>query len=110
MSFGKLDTVYVVASISLSCFEAYAGLFRLIVKGIFDAYVLWAFDENFIFELVMQWELVRISENSRLYVIDKSHIWFVERKWIDIFLCTTKVYVLLAVMDVSKLRIIDRKR
>ena len=40
------------ASSDTSRFEAHAGLFRLSIKGIFDAYVLWPFDKNFIFELV----------------------------------------------------------
>jgi hypothetical protein len=42
-----------VASTSPSRFEANAGLFRLFVKGIFDAYELWPFGKKFIFELVM---------------------------------------------------------
>ena len=32
-------------------FEAYAGLLRLSMKGIFNAYVLWSFGKNFILEL-----------------------------------------------------------
>ena len=31
---------FIVASTSPSCFEAHAGLFRLLMKGIFDPYVL----------------------------------------------------------------------
>ena len=41
-----------VTSTSPSCFESHVGLFRLLMKGIFDAYVLWPFGEKFIFELV----------------------------------------------------------
>ena len=41
-----------VASTSLSCFEAHAGLFRLLMKGIFDDYVLRPFGKKFTFELV----------------------------------------------------------
>ena len=41
-----------VASTSPSNFEAHAGLFRLPMKGIFDAYVLRPFGKKFIFELV----------------------------------------------------------
>ena len=40
-----------VASTSPSNFEAHAGLFRLPMKGIFDAYVLSPFGKKFIFEL-----------------------------------------------------------
>ena len=40
-----------VTSTSPSCFEAHAGLFRLLMKGIFDAYVLLSFDKSFVFEL-----------------------------------------------------------
>ena len=39
---------------SLSRFEAHAGLFRLLMNEIFDAYLLRPFDEKFIFELVMR--------------------------------------------------------
>ena len=37
-----------------SRFEPYAGLFRLLMNEIFDAYLLRPFDEKFIFELVMR--------------------------------------------------------
>ena len=42
----------IVASISLSCFEAHEGLFRLLIRGIFNLYVLWPFDKKLIFLLV----------------------------------------------------------
>ena len=42
----------IVASTSPSRFEAHAGLFRLSMKGIFDAYVLWTFDQKIFFEFV----------------------------------------------------------
>ena len=32
--------------------EAYAGFHRLLMKGIFDDYVLWPLDEKIIFELI----------------------------------------------------------
>ena len=35
----------IVESTSPSCIEAHAGLFRLLMKGIFDPYVLWPFDK-----------------------------------------------------------------
>ena len=38
-----------VASSSPSRIEAHAGLFRLLMKGIFDPYVLWPFDKKLIF-------------------------------------------------------------
>ena len=34
-------------------FEVHAGLSRLLMKGIFDAYVLWPFSIKFIFQLVL---------------------------------------------------------
>ena len=40
-----------VASSMTYHFEAYAGLLRLSMKGIFNAYVLWSFGKNFILEL-----------------------------------------------------------
>ena len=36
----------------MSRLEAHAGFFRLLMKGIFDPYVLQPFDEKYIFELV----------------------------------------------------------
>ena len=42
-----------VASSNTSRFEANAGISRLLMKGIFDAYVVWPFDKNFFFELVL---------------------------------------------------------
>ena len=42
-----------VASTSPSHFEAHAGLFRLLMKWIFDAYVLDLLGKTFIFELLM---------------------------------------------------------
>ena len=41
-----------VASSNMSRLEAHAGFFRLLMKGIFDPYVLQPFDEKYIFELV----------------------------------------------------------
>ena len=37
-----------VASSNSSCLEAHAGFFRLLMKGIFDPYVLWPFDKKLI--------------------------------------------------------------
>ena len=39
----------IVASTSPSRIEAHAGLFRSLMKGIFDPYVLWPFDKKLIF-------------------------------------------------------------
>ena len=39
----------IVASSSPSRIEAHAGLFRLLMKEIFDPYVLWTFDKKLIF-------------------------------------------------------------
>ena len=41
-----------VTTYKTSLFEAHAGLFRLSMKEIFNAYLLWPFGKNFIFELV----------------------------------------------------------
>ena len=41
-----------VASSNTSCLEAHAGFFRLLMKGIFNPYVLWPFDRKLIFKLV----------------------------------------------------------
>ena len=48
----KLRKYRKVASTSRSHFEVHAGIFRLLMKGIFDAYVLWSFDKKLI--LVMR--------------------------------------------------------
>ena len=48
----KMINVYIyriVASSNPSRIEAHAGLFRLLMKGIFDPYVLWPFDKKLIF-------------------------------------------------------------
>ena len=37
-----------VASSNTSLLEAHAGFFRLLMKGIFDPYVLWPFDKKLI--------------------------------------------------------------
>ena len=39
-----------VASSNTSRFEAYAGFFKLLMKGILDPYVLLPFDKKLIFE------------------------------------------------------------
>ena len=39
----------IVASTSPSRFEARAGLFRWLMKGIFDPYLLWSFEKKVIF-------------------------------------------------------------
>ena len=43
-----------VASSNTSRLEAHAGFFRLLMKGIFDPYVLWPFDKKVIFKLIMR--------------------------------------------------------
>ena len=47
----KIHTLryHIVASTSPSRTEAHAGLFRSLMKGIFDPYVLWPFDKKLIF-------------------------------------------------------------
>ena len=44
----------IVASFNTFCLEAHPGIFRLLMKGIFDAYVLWPFDKKLFLELVMR--------------------------------------------------------
>ena len=41
----------------------WSGFYRLLLKGIFDAYMLWPFDKNFIFELVMSISLFLFFSN-----------------------------------------------
>jgi hypothetical protein len=42
-----------VASSNKSCLEAHAGFFRLLMKRIFDPYVLWPFEKKKISKLLM---------------------------------------------------------
>ena len=63
--FGIVVMCRKVPSSNTSHFEAHAGLFRLLMKGIFYAYVLSPFGEKFIFELVMH---VR-TRDSTVYVM-----------------------------------------
>ena len=44
----QIDKYLKVASTSLSPFEAYAGFFRLFMKGKFDVYLLWPFGKKLI--------------------------------------------------------------
>ena len=44
-------------------FRTTPGFYRLLLKGIFDAYMLWPFDKNFIFELVMSISLFLFFSN-----------------------------------------------
>ena len=44
-----VGTYHKVASSNISCSEAHAGFFRLLMNGIFDSYVLRPFDKKFIF-------------------------------------------------------------
>ena len=46
------DKYRIVVSASPFWFEAHGGLFRLLMKEKFDAYVLWPFDQKLFFELV----------------------------------------------------------
>ena len=62
-----------VASSNTSCLEAHAGISRLLMKGIFDAYVLLPFDKKNIFELV-----TRVSTRDYTVCIEqnlKSYRW-----------------------------------
>ena len=47
---GKPDVLWMAKKYGLSIFEAHAGLFRWSVKGIFDAYVMWPFEKELIYE------------------------------------------------------------
>ena len=44
----KLSTTVKVASSNTSCLVAHAWFFRLLMKGIFDPYVLWSFGKKLI--------------------------------------------------------------
>ena len=44
----------------MSCVEAHAGFFRLLIKGIFDPHVLRPFDKKLIYKLVTRLELATI--------------------------------------------------
>ena len=48
----KFLTYLRVASSNTSGLEPRPGLYRLLMKGIFDAYALWPFDKKIFFELV----------------------------------------------------------
>ena len=50
-----------VTSTNPSHLEAHAGFFRLLMKGIFDPYVLWPFDKKLIFLIS------NVGLNKRLY-------------------------------------------
>ena len=58
-----------VTSSNLSHLETHAGFFRLLMKGIFDPYVLGPFDEKFISKLV-----TRIR--TRYYTVDQTKATF----------------------------------
>ena len=42
----KFINYLIAASSNSSRLEAHAGIYRLLMKGIFDAYVLWPFDKK----------------------------------------------------------------
>ena len=83
-----------VASSNTSRFEAHALLFRLYMKGNFDAYVLWPFGKKFFFELVTRFRtrdstvfkfriLIWLILNSPSMKTpqQKKYIWMFERSW-----------------------------
>ena len=51
----------------MSRLEAHAGIYRVLMKGIFGAYLLWPFDRKFIFELVLALMLALILANYGSY-------------------------------------------
>jgi hypothetical protein len=53
-----------VASTSLSSFEAIKDRFKLIMKEIFVAYVMWPFDKSFVFELETRANTRNLAVNS----------------------------------------------
>ena len=61
----------IVASASLFRFEAHTGLFRLLMKGIFDPYVLWPFDKKLIFYLVTRISTRRFTVNATQNIYKK---------------------------------------
>ena len=51
-------------SSNTSRFEPHPGFYRLFIRRIFDAYVLWPFDENIFFEFVTR-------VNTRDFMVSK---------------------------------------
>ena len=58
-----------VASSNTFRLEAHAGFFRLLMKGIFDPYVLWPFDKKLILQLVTR---IRIRDYTVLDLIQEQ--------------------------------------
>ena len=56
----------------MSHLEAHAGFFRLLMKGIFDPYVLWPFDKKFIFELIT-WVRTHEYNEEKQGLFSKKH-------------------------------------
>ena len=63
----KVITYRKVASSNTSRLEAYAGFFRLLMKGIFDAYVQWPFTKKIISELI-----TRVSTQDSMVFEEKG--------------------------------------
>ena len=63
-----------VASSNTSHLEAHAGFFRLLMKGIFNLYVLWYFDKKLISELVTRVRTrdytVVMQEDTHVYLLE----------------------------------------
>ena len=71
-----------VASSNTSRLEAHAGFFRLLMKGIFDAYVLWPFGKKLIFELVM---CVSTRDSTVVVLGSNGAVWAVENPALPIY-------------------------
>ena len=72
----------IVASTNLSRFKVHAGLFRLLMKGIFDPYLLWPFCKTLIFLLVtgISTRDFTVCCHQKLCHIffDWQHLWWVQ--------------------------------
>ena len=66
--FRKIFRYCKVASSNTSRLEAHAGFFRLLMKGIFDPYIMWPLHKKLISQLVM-------SVRTRDYTVDGSYHW-----------------------------------
>ena len=58
-----------VASSNTSRLEAHAGFFQLLMKGIFDPYVLWTFDKKLISWLVMRVRTCNFSVSKAFFIL-----------------------------------------
>ena len=56
-----------VASSYTSRLEAHAGIYRFLMKGIFNAYVIWPFDKKLFFEIILR--IDTLSDVHYFYIV-----------------------------------------